>query len=109
MQTTKIDLDANYRVKSWMPVAVYIYGYPQVWEPATYLAKDEDGNEYEQEDECGEGEWVEDTECGQIVVVMVGDDHKHTVDVDDLELLDGLDYCAECGQIGCCHDGRDRS
>jgi hypothetical protein len=27
----------------------------------------------------------------------------------DLIPLDDLDYCAECGQVGCCHDGRDRS
>ncbi len=102
-----IDLDGNYRVKSWkLAVAVYVAGYPQVWEPDTYLCTDDDGNEWEQEDECGEGEWVDDTECGDVLVVMVGDDRKHRVSVDDLELLGDLDYCAECGQIGCGHDGR---
>jgi hypothetical protein len=35
---------------------------------------------------------------------MVGDDRKHTVDVDDLtELADGA-YCHSCGQIGCTHN-----
>lgn len=43
-------------------------------------------------------------------VRMVGDDALHKEDRDDYtELLGELDYCAECGQVGCGHDGRDRS
>lgn len=45
---------------------------------------------------------------GRVVCVMVGDDRKFTFDPEDLTPLDDLDYCAECGQIGCGHDGRDR-
>ncbi len=45
---------------------------------------------------------------GRVVVVMVGDDYRHTVDPDELVALDELAYCASCGQIGCSHDGRDR-
>lgn len=41
-------------------------------------------------------------------VVMVGDDRVHEVDVNDLRELDELDYCAECGQVGCTADGRER-
>lgn len=43
-----------------------------------------------------------------MVAVMVGDDRKHTVDVDDLVPLADEDYCHVCGQIGCTHDGIDR-
>jgi len=63
----------------------------------------------EVEVDTDEGEEIDDTECGDVLVVMVGDDAKHRVSVDDLIPLDDLDYCAECGQIGCGHDGKDRS
>lgn len=46
---------------------------------------------------------------GKVVAVMVGDDRKFTFDPEDLIPLGDLEYCAECGQIGCTHDGRDRS
>ena len=63
-----------------------------------------------------ETEPTEDTEwdgieerTGRVVVVMVGDDRRFSVDPDDLTPLGELDYCASCGQVGCTHDGRDRS
>ncbi len=102
-----IDLDGVFTVKRWPGVAVRVYGYPQVWEPCLVLCQDDDGNEWEEE-AYGEGEWADDTECGEVLVVMVGDDHKHRVAIDDLIPLGELDYCAECGQVGCQHDGRDR-
>lgn len=43
-----------------------------------------------------------------VYAIMVGDDTRHLVSVDDLEQIGEMDYCAECGQIGCTHDGRDR-
>ncbi len=46
---------------------------------------------------------------GRIVAVMVGDDARHTFDPDDLSPIPDLAYCAECGQMGCGHDGRDRT
>ena len=46
---------------------------------------------------------------GQLVAVMVGDDQHWLVDPDDVLPLDRADYCGECGQIGCGHDGLDRS
>lgn len=46
---------------------------------------------------------------GRIVAVMVGDDRRHTFDPDELTPLDELAYCHSCGQIGCSHDGLDRS
>jgi hypothetical protein len=41
---------------------------------------------------------------GQVVAVMIGDDHRWIVDLDDLQPLDRDAYCGECGQIGCAHD-----
>lgn len=46
---------------------------------------------------------------GRVVAVMVGDDRHFTFDRDDLTKLDRKDYCGECGQIGCGHDGLDRT
>jgi hypothetical protein len=46
---------------------------------------------------------------GRVVCVMVGDDRRFAFDPEDVTAIDDLAYCAECGQIGCTHDGRDRS
>lgn len=46
---------------------------------------------------------------GRVVCVMVGDDRRHTFEPDALTPLGELDYCASCGQVGCTHDGRDRT
>lgn len=46
---------------------------------------------------------------GQVSVIMIGDDHVYHVDPEDLTPIDRADYCSECGQIGCGHDGLDRS
>lgn len=48
---------------------------------------------------------ISQTEC---YVTMVGDDTRHLVDIDDLEPLPREDFCGECGQIGCDHDGYPR-
>ena len=48
-------------------------------------------------------------QTGRVIAVMVGDDYRHALYPDDFTLLDDLAYCAVCGQIGCSHDGRDRS
>jgi hypothetical protein len=102
-----LDEDARYEVRDWPGVAVRIDGYPLKWEAYTYLSEeDEDGNQVELDSD--EGEWIDDRECGQVIVVMVGDDKRHTVDVEDLTKIDDLAYCLECGQIGCTHDGRER-
>lgn len=72
--------------------------------------------------ESGETEWwdeenqetVYDPEpeprrTGRVVVRMVGDDGRSVVDESDIKPLAREDYCGECGQIGCGHDGLDRS
>jgi len=62
-----------------------------------------------------ETEPTEDTEwdgiearTGKVVCVMVGDDQRFAFDPEELTPLDDLAYCAECGQVGCQHDGRER-
>ena len=50
----------------------------------------------------GVGLWfVETTGRDQAVVVMIGDDYHHTVDLDSLTPLEEEDFCGGCGQIGC--------
>jgi hypothetical protein len=114
---TKLDLDARYVVAGYKGIAQYIYGFPKRWEPyMTFTTCDDpscvchDGADQEHEVDSGEGEWVEQDEtCGRVIMVMVGDDTKREVDISDLTKLGDLDYCASCGQVGCGHDGRERS
>ena len=40
--------------------------------------------------------------------LMVGDDKLHVVDPEDVTALPREDYCGQCGQVGCGHDGLDR-
>src|SRR3972149_2864137 len=95
-----LDTSKRYSVKGWRGVAFHISGFPKRWEDYTALVIDEDGMEHEIE--TGEGEWIEQDEaCGRVIVVMVGDDHKWEVDVEDLTPLASGDYCRDCGQIGC--------
>lgn len=42
---------------------------------------------------------------GEIVAVMVGDDRRFTFDLNEISPLEREEYCGECGQIGCSHDG----
>ncbi len=72
-----------YRVKGSSGVAWYVLG----WEIAPAA-----------------GPWHSDLErTGNVLAVMVGDDHKFSVDPSDLEPLNSAQYCATCGQIGCGH------
>jgi len=78
------------RIKGWSGVAFRILG-PEMTEV---------------EDELG----YPDLEPSQdrVRVRMVGDDKVHIVDKDDCTEIPEEDYCHECGQIGCTHDGLDR-
>lgn len=84
-----IDFNAHYKVTSWnLGVAVY----PVEYKKEMVGTWDEDGGI----------EWFdEETDESQVYVIMVGDDERHLVDVDDLELIKETDFCRECGQIGC--------
>ena len=95
-----LDMTATYQCKGFNGIAVRIAGYPQVWSADTVTCVDDDGNEWEEE--CG-GEMVDDTDSGDVMIIMVGDDKKHRVSIDDLTEINEEDYCFECGQIGCGH------
>ncbi len=45
---------------------------------------------------------------GLVLACMVGDDRYVALDEDDLIAIPREDYCGECGQIGCQHDGLER-
>ena len=65
---------------------------------------------------CGwEVEPDEDTEwtgygvrTGRLVCRMVGDDRDYAIEPRELVAIAREDYCGECGQIGCSHDGMER-
>jgi hypothetical protein len=81
MTITTYDLDtsARYSAPGFRGVALYIAGLPRVWEPVGAWWEDEDGVEHFEPD-TGEGEWVDDTTSGRVVVVMV----KHLPALDDV-------------------------
>jgi hypothetical protein len=81
-----VDMTARYRVAGYPGVAFSLAGHP--------LMPD------------GDGEWIDNPD--RVLAVMVGDDRAHDIDLTDLTLLDELDYCAGCGQLGCTADGRER-
>lgn len=82
------DADA-YRVRGYRGVACYVLG----WE--TEPDEDTEWSGYEQR-------------TGRVVCVMVGDDSRFCVDVDDVEPMAREDYCGGCGQVGCTADAYDR-
>ena len=78
-----------YKVRQYPGVAFYVLG----WE----TEPDEDT------------EWSGTENCtGRVIAVMIGDDHKHSLDPDDVTPIERTEYCGVCGQIGCAHDGLDR-
>jgi hypothetical protein len=38
---------------------------------------------------------------GMVLMVMVGDDHRHVIDPADVHPLRRADFCPGCGQTGC--------
>jgi hypothetical protein len=79
-----------YTVKGFSGIAFHVAG----WETAPDADTDWTGIE---------------VRTGRIIAVMIGDDYRHRIDPDDLTAITRRDYCGECGQIGCGHDGLDRS
>ena len=79
-----------YRVRQYPGIAFYVRGW--------HTEPDQDT------------EWTGmEEKTGKIATTMIGDDRIFLIDPDDLEELPRADYCSECGQIGCSHDGLDRS
>lgn len=55
-------------------------------------------------------EWTGfEVKTGKVLVYMVGADQRFAVDQDDITPIAREEYCGECGQMGCGHDGLDRS
>lgn len=83
----RIDLDAHYTADGYRGIAFYLLGYVERETPET--------------------EWTGDreTDTDWVRAVMVGDDREHEIEVSDLRPLAREDFCGECGQIGCRHDG----
>lgn len=101
-----IDMNGTYRVQGWGGIAFYLTGYATQWTEEEWVYC----GEGDEDDPCNylynEPEEIEDRQF--VRAIMVGDDTIHLVDVDDLEMLAREDYCGQCGQIGCTHDGYDR-
>ena len=74
-----------YTVKGYKGIAFYVLG----WE--TEPDEDTEWSGYEQR-------------TGNVLAVMVGDDYRHRVDLDDLTPLESDKFCHDCGQIGCGHN-----
>lgn len=106
MTTTALDLDARYSVAGYGGIAFYLLGYATEWTEESWEYSGEGDEEFESSYWYNEPEEVEDR--SRVRAVMVGDDHVHEVDIDDLTVIGELDYCAECGQIGCTAGARDR-
>jgi hypothetical protein len=88
--TQTIDFDARYAVDGYVGIAFYLLGY------------------VERADADTDWTGLLVTDYDRVRAVMVGDDREHEIEVGDLRLLDDLDYCSQCGQIGCVHDGKER-
>lgn len=106
--TDALDLSGAFTVAGHGGIAWRVIGYAKEWteEEWTFI-----GGPGEEEDEdayaYSEPELVEDP--SRVRAVMVGDDSVWTFDVEDLTPLAREDYCGVCGQVGCAHDGYDRT
>ena len=105
--TTNVDFSANYRIAGYGGIAWYLRGYAKRWTEESWehiegTDPDNEGNYYYNEpEEYEDKEWV--------IAVMVGDDREFEVEVTELTLLPREDFCGVCGQIGCNHDGYERT
>lgn len=93
------DTDKAYTVKGYPGIAFRFYSWPMVWDPYLSLVQDDEGNEWEED--CGDGEWVEQENSDRANFVMIGDDRVFTFDLTDVTALEDNAFCHSCGQIGC--------
>ena len=87
MKLADITTDNRYKVEGYNGIAFYFAGHVM----DRYM------------DEYGD---VDEEQSGMVYMIMVGDDHKHVIDPEDVAIIDPESYCHVCGQIGCTHDGR---
>lgn len=90
------------RVKGWRGVAFTLIG-PEIVkvDHETRLCPIDD--DCHGCDDCYMTYDVELRDTGRVIAIMVGDDHRHVVDLEDLALLGDDEFCGSCGQIGCRH------
>ncbi len=86
-------------VRGHRGVAFYALGHPV-----------HEGQEWVEDLERRDGCWVDTdaVDAAQLVVVMVGDDEPHLIDVEEATVLAREAFCSSCGQVGCTHDGLER-
>jgi len=94
---TEFDFDARYRVEGWSGIAWHAWNYEIKQVPIECLVEDEFGNEFF----CESGDYEEEENKERVVCTMVGDDAKHTFEIELLTKLEEDEFCPECGQIGC--------
>ena len=88
-------------------IAFYLTGWAQEYIPEDYVNECENpGTDCECDPELNPGCWIysepEEVDSeSQVIAIMVGDDRRHIVDIDDLTEIGETDYCRECGQTGC--------
>lgn len=103
MSEASINTDGRFTVDSMSGVAWWFKRWdtdeiPESWTLAC------DDPDCEHDDTCylyNEPEQAESSE--RAVMVMVGDDREHVVDVSELTEISENDYCPGCGQTGCGH------
>jgi hypothetical protein len=100
---TEIDFDGRYVVEGYSGIAFRLRGYVLEWTEERWEYDGEGDPEDDDSYDYYEPEQVENRQM--VEAVMVGDDHVHKVDVEDLTQIDEDAYCHECGQIGCTADG----
>lgn len=98
MKLEDITTDNRYAVEGYGGVAFYFAGqqieHTVEWE---YVGP-EDGD---YDDECNYVCNEDERTTGMVYMIMVGDDHKHVIDPEDVRIIDPESYCSSCGQIGC--------
>ena len=106
---TAIDFDAYYRVEGWGGIACHLVGYAKTTrEPEAELVCEDEDCEHEEFYCWSMPDPFEEDDTSFVRAIMVGDDTVHLIDVEDLRPLAREEFCGECGQIGCTHDGLDR-
>lgn len=110
-----LDFDAHYSVSGMEGIAFYLVEYCENEREVAGVCcghTSADGPDFWLDEAIGETHYCDgwcnpeteyELDTSMVVAVMVGDNRKHIVDVDDLTLIDEEDFCYGCGQIGCGH------
>lgn len=92
------------RCRRFRGVACRVEGHEteeQIIEPDWDTLVDDDGNPMDADVWWPDEDDVEHVPTGRLIVVMVGDDMRHSVEPEDLTPIDDDEFCGSCGQLGC--------